>query len=400
MLDVIKAVAIEALGISAREVAETRAKLREEYVQDEARHACRTALEHPEGSTTWFTDAAEAAQQTYARVRKNNQAQIAKVLGLVLAMEVARERRDESEAARVRRRESEAERLDTGVHKDTAAFFARIFGRGVSPTNLKNLSEEEIAIIADLIRWKVKDPRRGEADNPWNAVFGAYAGRLLVKSGRTSVNVNARSVPGVPTPPISRNDPTYYIFANLTAAPTHSVAVRAVPVASDAVSASMPLTEVKISVDLKPSVTEMPPAEIDVAVPRSESRDDAETSTLPVNANTEDVSGGQAITPERAREMADAIYAKNPIKLGIYWPLEWVDREDYAPERLVPALERWVATGKAWTGAEQFLDAARLGQAREFMERVRSRGVAWLTADLLKGEESALKQARSVGFDI
>ena len=57
------------------------------------------------------------------------------------------------------------------------------------------------------------------------------------------------------------------------------------------------------------------------------------------------------------------------------------------------ALEIWIASGAAWAGADDFLDAAQRNEAREFIARRRRDGIDYLAKRLLEGEARAIEDA-------
>ena len=236
MLDTIATMIAQALNVTDAEVAETRDRLLEEQAAG-GRYAASTALEHPEGSTTALPEAAMRAQNSYAALRKRVEKELPRALSLVLAAEIARERRDEAEKARDLHWKMENDRLDTGVHDATRGHFKRLFQHGVHPHNLKQHRNDEVAIFADLTRWKASDPKMLDPDNPWRDILGIYTTRLMLRPGY-GVTVT-RSVPGIATPPARAGDPDHYMFAAmLTNVPV--VAPRRVFVPVPAVAAQPP----------------------------------------------------------------------------------------------------------------------------------------------------------------
>ena len=107
MLDEIEKIAIELLGMTKDEVQQVREALLNEVVQDEARYAARTALKHPEGSTTPLNEAADRSQQAYAKIRQRMMKEMPRLLALILSEQVARQQRDEAALARDRHWDAE-----------------------------------------------------------------------------------------------------------------------------------------------------------------------------------------------------------------------------------------------------------------------------------------------------
>ncbi|MBZ9647078.1 hypothetical protein K9B33_05955 [Sphingobium sp. 3R8] len=91
------------------------------------------------------------------------------------------------------------------------------------------------------------------------------------------------------------------------------------------------------------------------------------------------------ISADEAHAMAEAIFAADPLKMGIYWPSD-ISEGDYDSANLVPALERVVGSSRNWSGAEHYLEAARGGQARQFIEVRRADGIKYLASQLQAGE--------------
>lgn len=381
MLDAIIKLAAERLGFNMREVREARAKLHEELSGGEGRYAATTQLIHPRGSSTPLTEAADRAQQAYDRAREKVTKELPKTVALILAQQVAQELRDETAAARDRFWNAGQDRLMSGVHPETRDLFARLFEHGVTPWQLKALSNEDVAIIADLIRWKAHDPRYKVADTPWRLVLAIYAGRLILKpSSGTKV---VRSVAGSPMPPVRYTDPHHYMFNEMvdpawggTALPTGK--------------ADLPSPET-----IEPLAAGSDDADAHRAL--ADPGDGAVNDDAPQEVAAPKV---PKISEAQARTMAEAIFERNPIWSGMYWPDEGVEQYDYNPDQLIPALERYVASGSAWSGSREFLEAARAGKAREFIADRRQDKVRRLTADLMRREEHAIEMARDAGFEV
>jgi hypothetical protein len=238
-----------------------------------------------------------------------------------------------------------------------------------------------VAIIADLITWKAKDAKFRDPDNPWRAILGVYAGRRIKKPGKNLKAV--RSVSGTPTRDRHIPDLGDYMFNELVSASWGS------PVPSDTPPEAEPEHPGEANSQPEGAGDEM----------QASGEDPIGSDRVTANASAEDdVAETEPLTPARAQVWAEAIFERNPFKTSIYWPKEGVERDDYSPDKLVPALERWVASEDTWGGAERFLAAARLGRGREFIEQERQSGIRVLTKDLLAGDDKALAQARAVGL--
>ena len=400
MLDEIEKVAMNLLSMSKDEVRQVRDALLVEVASDDSRYAARTALKHPEGSTTPLNEAADRSQQTYAKVRERLMKELPKLLGLILAEQVAREQRDEAAVARDRHWDAEYERRAVGPHPETRDLFARLFKHGVTPWHLKALRDEEVAIIADLIRWKANDARYKKADNPWRGVLRDYANRLILEADY-GVTVK-QSIRGTPVRGKRYTSPKYYMFNEMVkphwsaapAAPTNAGdqydddQATAVPDQTEqAVSAAQNLVAIE-QVDMPEPGTA---ASEQVALGDDTAQEEADQERPSVQA------GEIQIDAERARIIAEGIFTADRWRMKIYWPAD-VQEGDYEPSALIPALERMVGSSRSWSGAERFLEAARRGEARQFIETRRADGIAYLATQLQAGEDKALAAAREFGL--
>lgn len=216
MLDIIAALVAEALEISGKDVAMERDKLLADQATADARYAATSALDHPEGSTTPINEAYRRAQTRYARLRRDGEKPIQKALAQVLAIDIARQRRDEAETHMRLKDEATDRRLDTGINDAARDFLARLVKHGVHPHYLKQLSAEIVAIIADLIAWKAKDARFIDAENPWRDVLTLYADRVIEKPGKA--NGTPRSIPGTPVRSRYPGGTEHYMFNEMVRA--------------------------------------------------------------------------------------------------------------------------------------------------------------------------------------
>lgn len=105
------------------------------------------------------------------------------------------------------------------------------------------------------------------------------------------------------------------------------------------------------------------------------------------------------ITLAEATEIAEQIYEQDPYRAKLLWPKKGIARGDYNLDRLIPALENWIAED-GWIAAQKFLDEARLGRAREFIEESRRRDVQFIAKELVDGDQYTLAEARRFGFDV
>ncbi len=198
MLEEIRKLIGEVLGVTSAEIIKLREAWLEEQATEDARYAVNTALVHPEGSTTPLSETHYRAQQRAAKIRKQAEKILPEAVSLLVALEIAEQRRDEAERHLGQAWKSGAARLSDGLNEAARDWFPRLANHGVHPHYLKQHSNETVAIIADLIIWKAKDARFQNADNPWRQVLGIYAGRRIDKP--YSGGRKGASVSGTPRP--------------------------------------------------------------------------------------------------------------------------------------------------------------------------------------------------------
>lgn len=399
MLDEIFKVAMAELELTSKDVQKIREALAAEVLSGEGRYAARTALEHPEGSTTPLTEAADRAQQTYAKMREKLMKTLPSLVALMLGEQVARQRRDEAVVARDRHWDAERERREVGPHPETRDLFARLFDHGVTPWQLKNLRNEETAVLADLIRWKAHDPRFKDADNPWRALLQSYAGRLIVRA-RNGVTV-ARSKPGTPVRGTKHTSPSYYMFNEMvdplwdlpsgTIEPTTVQEEKGeIPTKDDKIKNSREASDVSTENSVIETVDQR---SLNSSEPLVASRDPLRPQEHPVFA-TEAV--GLQLNPDQARALAEEVFRRDPAVMGSFWPRD-IDQGDFEPCRLIAALERMVAEHKDWPFARDFLDAAQRGEGRTFFVELTECQIRNMAIRLENGLPRAVAQAQRLG---
>ena len=413
MLDAIKKMAAEFLGIGLRELRTAREALHVEVASDDGRYAARTQLTHPEGSTTPLNDAADRAQQAFAKVRETLEAELPKVMHLLLAYEVAQQRRDEAGAARDRHWDVEMTRRSSGLHPKVDDYFRRLFKHGVGPHNLAQHRDEDVAILGDLHRWKAEDPKYLNPDNPWRLLYNIYATRLIAVpgSGRSA----KRSVVGVPVRTKRYAADKWYMFNEVVAQFGTALVIPSITptIVSPPLSSAAPVVVPSVSLQTASVVVVAPavpaprasaegiPAAEEAPSPTSIVEEDAGMATEVGSADGNAEAGSlRQLSHGRAFAIAEALYERDAYRIGIFWPKEGVARDDYTPETLIPALQRWVASDDNWIGAENFLAAALAGHAREFIDGKRSAGISRLAAALIQRDEESLAQARRHGFEL
>jgi len=210
MLDDIVRMAMEALELTDAQVDEARKALLAEVATVDARAAAADALWNPKGSTTRLENAVPAAQQKLSDHRDALAKAAPKFMALALAVEVARQRRDDAEKMLQLKWKAGSAAGTSGVPKEVVDWYPRLERHGVKRSYLGEFSNETVAIIADLIRWKAKDARFRDPDNPWRAVLGTYAERIIVQPGRKFVA--SLSTPGTPTKPRHVSSDRHYMF--------------------------------------------------------------------------------------------------------------------------------------------------------------------------------------------
>lgn len=331
-----------------------RAKIERERAGDVARQHAGREFENSEGYTTPLPKAAQQAQNAYARSRRDFEANGgASALTLAITMMIARERRDETAAALKRHEEAEARRRAVGVHKEVEPFFDLMFDHGVEPRHLVNVRPETLAIICDLIRWDGHDPELVDPASPMPPIFGLYSNRTILKPGQ--FGDKSRSAATAPVRPIRRSDPQCYMFGDLVAGSDEAVPSELVP----------------------------------AAVSEHQEEGALSAETLPE----------EAAAADSLREVAEKLHDADPIKVDIYWPRGGYPIGDFTPERLIPALEQWIADD-AWPGARDFLEAARRGEARQFIDHIREEAIGRIAAALMDGDPGTVERARSAGLAV
>lgn len=377
---------VQRLNTTAAAVTAKRTAIEKERASDTARDHAGREFVNSEGYTTPLPKAAQNAQNEYARARRDfEKVDLMGALSVAVAMMIARERRDETAAALKAYLEAEDLRQSEGVHPEVKPFFANMFAMGIEPRRLPYVREEVLAIICDMIMWDGHDRDMQDPDSPMPAIFELYGSRLILKPGQFCDR--SRSTPGVPKAKVKYTDPDYYLFGGLVpvvADDSDTEGGRDLE-GDDAAPVHDDLPWGGSEGDSKP-----PPGPVSKASP----------PPLPIVLHARDderVAEAEApMSPEYAQRIAESVFEKSPVKMGIYWPKE-IERGDFDEARLIPALERWVASDDNWTGAERFLAAARRGEARAFIDDTRRSSIASLATRLAKGDRVALDEARRVG---
>lgn len=100
VLDELRTLLAEVLEVSTAEVNKVREDLLQEQASADARYAATSALLHPEGSTTPLNEAYSRAQDRVASIRRKAEKVLPSAFALLLALELAEQRRDEAKLHR------------------------------------------------------------------------------------------------------------------------------------------------------------------------------------------------------------------------------------------------------------------------------------------------------------
>jgi hypothetical protein len=391
MLDIILRSIARKLEVHLEEVRSQRSEVERERASGQPRTIATAILKHPEGYATSPREAAQSAQKAYAKARREWEQQGIPMLTKLATLIIARERRDETAAVLREHEETEATRKATKVHPAFRRLNDIMIAHGVETGHAATATDGVIAIVSDILMWAGADPDLLDPDSPLHALLETYAGRLILTPGQ--FGAASRSKPGVPVRQVKYTDPEYYMFneaaqtgVDVTAGTKLEPAVSSKAVDDDDDAARPASHGITCGQKCDSKGEDAPVAAARVAVP-----------VIPIMSGAAPPAVSQPITPDDARRIAEAVFDTNPYKMGIYWP-RGVERDDYELARLIPALEQWVASGEAWGGASNFLAAARLGEAREFIREERELGVRYFARRLLEGDERALKEVREAGL--
>lgn len=381
LMDLIRQV----LEISTADVNQTREALLDEQRSADARYAASSALVHPEGSTTPINEAYSRAQDRVADLRAKALKELPAAFKLLLALQVAEERRAEALRHRDMKWDQAFAKDTLGVDPAVADWFARLHQHGVHPHHLKQQAAEMVAIIADLITWKAKDAKFRDPDNPWRAVLQVYASRRIRKP-LTRHSKAARSVPGTPTRDRHISDLGDYMFNEMVSAAWGTI---------DDTPSERPI-EVPGPVMFDCSIYPEEP----VTVPAVEQ--EGEVGTIDSDnagdvAAVENEGKPDTLTPARAQAWAELVYDPLGWRMRIYWPPGY-EQGNFDPATLIPALEEWIASGKAWPRVESFLAAVRNGDGAKFIEECRQNSIRFFARRLLDGDPEVLAEARNAGI--
>ena len=190
------------LEITDAEVTKVRERVAEEAQGGAARTAREHQLEHPDGFSTPLNEAVRRAETKASKLRAKADALAKPYAVAALAADAA-----EAGLSRLRRANDDklamkAKRDVSGMHADAEEFIAKLHRHGICHWDFKQMRSVEVAIIADLIWWKVDSPRHQESASPWRRVLEIYAGRALHLPGTWE-----RSKPEKPPP---KPDPKHF----------------------------------------------------------------------------------------------------------------------------------------------------------------------------------------------
>lgn len=189
-------------------------RIESDAVDERTRDVASRKLKHPRLSSTSLSDAKVAA--VIATLKSESLALEAarEAVVMLIASQQARLNEESIDAAIIRANEEKKEKDSSGLYKQARTVVDRLYALGVSKWDYRQLSQQELEILADLLMWKAKDGQHSDVNTPWRAIFNIYEGRELAHKGRSLPLVSTKI-------PLLIGTPNYRIEAP-SFIPTHA----------------------------------------------------------------------------------------------------------------------------------------------------------------------------------
>lgn len=146
-------------------------------LEEATRGTALNRLNHPLGSSTPLPVAERLGNKSVARLEAKFGPIIQEAMTGLIAIQQAKDYSKRIEEAQTLARAASSQ--VSGVPKETFAAITTLHEFGASKWQWGQQSRAQLQIIADLIRWHAKDPKRTDPDNPWNVIDALYDERLI-----------------------------------------------------------------------------------------------------------------------------------------------------------------------------------------------------------------------------
>jgi hypothetical protein len=148
-------------------------------------------LRHPLMSSTPLPQAEDRALKSHADLVNQSQQTIKKALVAILAIWSAKQRLDNIRAAKSSLQEQRKNEYTAGGFRQTIEFWNDLAkDYGADKWHLDQQTAETRRISSDIFKWKAKDPRFRDLDNPLVLIREIYAGRTFWDSAGKALPVS------------------------------------------------------------------------------------------------------------------------------------------------------------------------------------------------------------------
>lgn len=160
-------------------VTNKREKVSRQAGLDAVRKAREHALHHPHISATPLPEALDRAENVLARLEREAGPLVKDAAAALLAVEQAAKEVKSVKTAIDNKRASERSAAAVGLYQEAVKLVDKLSKFGAKKWVLRQQSDVEARIYADLMRWKARDHEHEDPNSPWHLVFDAYRDRQM-----------------------------------------------------------------------------------------------------------------------------------------------------------------------------------------------------------------------------
>ena len=148
-------------------------------VEEKTRDAAENAQKHPSISSTPLKEAKFRANATVTRLEKKYGPVIAAALSHMVTIAFARKFAENVDQAIEADQQARREKGETGLYAAACKAVDRMYYFGAGKWHWAQVTDLELKIFSDLLRWKAKNPGHDDPNSPWQKVIALYQQRRM-----------------------------------------------------------------------------------------------------------------------------------------------------------------------------------------------------------------------------
>lgn len=383
---------IARLKAASEFVTDKREKLSRQAGLEGVRKAREHALVHPHMSATPLPEALDRAENALARLEREAGPLVKNAAVALLAVEQAAREVKSVKTAIDNKRASERSAAAVGLYQEAVKLIDKLSKYGAKKWVLRQQSDVEARIFADLMRWKARDHEHEDPNSPWHLVFDAYRDRQMDVEVDPAERYGTSMPQHVADAKLAKRLASTPATLDLSIMPV--IAEDQGVTVDDAEVASV-LAETTFSIADLPTDLSSPANEESSAAPSAGGIVSADEATsppaIPMIAET-------AIPSDSFDEVALAIAGRDGVEQALWQEVGFPNRSSEYDE-IVRNGEAAITRGSVTPHLVEFVEAARKQYPNAFLADLRKERAERL-AKILAADPNERARFRAQGFNV